>query len=864
MRDGDRLLALALSRPSDALVEARAVLAGRPSAEQASWAHQAIGVVLRDFGDIEQAVRELRTALRWTRRTADRDREADVLASLGVALVMSGQTWRGLSALDEVIEGIATRDGGGVATGRILIRRAWALWAVGRNTDALRDANRAVALLSGTGDVVWEARAHDHRGTVHFALGAIDRADRDYARSEALFAESGQQLEYADTRQERAAAAFARGDVPAALALLDDAHRLVDELGVFEPELFVTKCTVLLAAGLSRDALAEIEVAVRRSERQRGSMIRRAELLVSAARAAHATGDFAAAEQRSSQALALFRRQHRPLWAARAELVLLSARHDAGDRSARLLSQARRLAARLDDLDVARAAEAHLLAGRLALARARDAEAERHLRAAASSKGRDLRTRTVGWLARATLYGAQQRWAAMLSACSRGLTLIDTYLRTLGATELRTEATAQGAELAGIALRHAVRRSDARQVLVWSERWRAIALAVPPVRSHADGSLMSDLAALRHLAHRLDSVTGHGHVAPALHQERHRLEAAVRRRVLRTPAGTVDGAARSHLADLMSHLTDTTLIELTDVDGMLHAVVAGRGRIRLTPVGPTSAADRALAHTLFALRREASRRGRHRLDVEEISARLERDILGTSTNLLGQGPVVVVPTGRLHAVPWAFLPSLRDRDVSVAPSATAWLRARRAVPAGDRVVLVGGPRLSSGAEEVRRLAEKYPKASVLADGRATADRVLAAIDGARLVHIAAHGTFRADSPLFSALELDDGPLTVYDLERLERAPHRVVLASCSSAVEAPSGADELLGLVSALISLGSAGVFASVVPVDDPATVPLMLDLHRHLGRGCGLSAAHLLARRSARDDRAARLAAESFIALGV
>ena len=58
---------------------------------------------------------------------------------------------------------------------------------------------------------------------------------------------------------------------------------------------------------------------------------------------------------------------------------------------------------------------------------------------------------------------------------------------------------------------------------------------------------------------------------------------------------------------------------------------------------------------------------------------------------------------------------------------------------------------------------------------------MAAIDGAWLVHVAAHGTFRSDSPLFSAIELDDGPLTVYDLERLKRAPYRVILSSCNSA-----------------------------------------------------------------------------------
>ena len=282
------------------------------------------------------------------------------------------------------------------------------------------------------------------------------------------------------------------------------------------------------------------------------------------------------------------------------------------------------------------------------------------------------------------------------------------------------------------------------------------------------------------------------------------------------------------------------------------------------PVGPTALATHRLSHALFALRREATGRGTHQLDLDSIGARLEAALLGEVVRHFDDGPVVVVPTGRLHAVPWSLLPSLRSRPTSVAPSAAAWLRARNAVPPStERVVLIGGPQLSTGLEEVRSLSDLYPDAVVLTDGDAKAEAALEAMDGASLVHVAAHGTFRADSPLFSALELDDGPLTVYDLERLERAPHRVVLSSCSSALGGPSGADELLGLVSALVALGSSGVVASVVPVNDPATVPLMLGLHGRLRAGDGLAGALAQARASAGVGRQARTAAQSFIALG-
>ena len=253
----------------------------------------------------------------------------------------------------------------------------------------------------------------------------------------------------------------------------------------------------------------------------------------------------------------------------------------------------------------------------------------------------------------------------------------------------------------------------------------------------------------------------------------------------------------------------------------------------------------------------------HRSTSARSARRLERALLGPVVETLAASSVVVVPTGGLHAVPWALLPGLRGRAVTVAPSAAYWLRGQRSLATDSgRVVLVGGPHLSTGATEVRRLAERYPEAVVLAGGDATSERVLAAMDGARLVHVAAHGTFRSDSPLLSALELDDGPLTVYDLERLGRAPHRVVLSSCNSAIGAPSGADELLGVVSALMTLGSVGVVASVVPVDDPGTVPFMLALHR-LMEDQPLGRAVVEARRAVRDDPSASIAAASFIALG-
>jgi hypothetical protein len=286
-----------------------------------------------------------------------------------------------------------------------------------------------------------------------------------------------------------------------------------------------------------------------------------------------------------------------------------------------------------------------------------------------------------------------------------------------------------------------------------------------------------------------------------------------------------------------------------------------RQALRRAAHGPAVAPDDAAVHAWLAA----------------LGERLDRVLLGDSGAHLGEGNVVIVPPGRLQAVPWGLLPRLRSRAVSVAPSAASWLRARRSAgevseAPGSGVVLVRGPGLASGGAEVPLLGALYgadagdgPRAApvVLGGGTATARRVLDAIDGAGLAHIAAHGTFRADSPLFSSLRLDDGPLTVYDLERLRRGPRRLILSSCDSGIAAPAGADEVLGLASSLLPLGTAGIVASVVPVNDAAVVPLMTALHRELRGGATLPEALRNARPGPESDPVAAATGWSFICLG-
>jgi tetratricopeptide (TPR) repeat protein len=861
----DDLLPLTLSRPGEALARARSVLATRPGPREASMAHQAAGIVLREFGDVEAGVRELRLSLRLARRSGLAEREADVLATLGVGLVYAGRTAAGLRAFDRAV---LLSDG--VLKARVLHRRGIALWTLGRHAAALEDARQAVAELSRADDKLWTARALNQRGLVYTALGAPGRADADFEAAVRLFAETGQVLESIYPIENRGRPALAAGDLPAALSYLDEAAARYRPLNVVTTGLSIDRCTVLLAAGLAADALAEADSALRAIESSRGRHTKKAELLLTAANCALAAARPQAALDWAQAAYRLSRSQHSELWAARAALVLIRAQYVAGQASAALLRRADHVCVRLADLESDDAAQAHLLAGRVALDLSRRAAAARHFSAAASSRRRGPPlSRVSGWTSQALQAQAAGDPRRLLAACRRGLAVLDEHRFTLGASELRAQATAHGAELALLAQRHAARAGPPRLLLAWSERWRATALAVPPVRPTADAELTDGLVALRAVTKLLERAQQQGTATATLRREQQRLENLVRACALRTRGNGDTGPGAIDIPELLDELGSTELIEIVDIDGLLYVLVCAAGKVRQFTAGRTADAARAADFARFALRRLARARpgddpGSALAILAESGPRLEQTLLGPAVRCLSGGPVIIVPPGRLHAIPWTLIPALRDCAVSVAPSARAWLKARLTRPPVDRhVVLARGPGLVSDGAEVTALATLYGDATVLADGEATTQRVLHAIEGAWLAHIAAHGTFRADSPLFSSLRLHDGALTVYDFERLDRAPYRVLLPSCDSGVQAPAGADELLGLVASLLPLGTAGIAAAIVPLNDEAAVPAMLELHQHLRTGQTIAESLNRIRQERSGDPVMHATAASLTALG-
>lgn len=853
---------MVFAAPNQALARAEEVLGSDPSPLHASVAHQVIGIWQRDWGDMRLALDHLRRARDLAARAESADREADVLAALGVALVVAGRTRQGLAALERGVEVCS-----GHTRARVLFRRAYASWVLGHHRAALEDVRRAIPVLRQADDVIWTARALTLRATVHLALGAVERADADFTAAEALWDTTGQEHDKADAVESRGLAAYRSGDIPAALRLLDEAQERYAKLGTPTFMLTIRRCEVLMAAGLAPEALTEADAAIRVLDGIGGQSTLKAELLLAAARAARHAGDAHTAIARADMAVRLFAGQRRTWWETHARLVLIEARVAAGRRSGRLVADAAAVADRLASFGAPAAPEASLLAGRIALGLGWQEDARRHLEVAARSRhGGPPLARMTGWAAQALWARAVGSDRGVLEACRRGLDVLDDHRTTLGASELRARATAQGAELAGLAARASLASGGPRRLLVWSERWRATVLSAPPTRPPADPALLSDLTAFREIAARAEEARMEGRPVPTLEREQRRLEREIRSRTLHMRGDAPGDGYRFDPGGLLERLgDDVRLVELAVLDGRVQVLLCAQGRVRRFEAGLLADAEREAEHVQAGLRRLAHPGAEARLPVVEAAGRrLEELLLGPAAAQLGSGPVVVVPPGRLHRVPWALLPSLRERVFSVSPSASSWLRARDTEPPpGGRQVLVRGPGLATEGAEVPELAGRYGSATVLEYDDARVPRVLEELDGAALAHIAAHGTFRADSPLFSSLGMADGPLIVHDFERLERSPYRIILSCCDTARFASVGADELLGLVTALLPLGTAGVVACSAPVNDEAVVPLMLTLHKGLSAGASMAEALRDARASLPGDSVHQATGWAFSAFG-
>jgi tetratricopeptide (TPR) repeat protein len=208
--------------------------------------------------------------------------------------------------------------------------------------------------------------------------------------------------------------------------------------------------------------------------------------------------------------------------------------------------------------------------------------------------------------------------------------------------------------------------------------------------------------------------------------------------------------------------------------------------------------------------------------------------------------LAIVPHGLLHRVPFHALfdgeSYLLERfEVSYAPSAKVYSLCQERISRGlDKVLAlsVADPLIPAVTEEAQAVSRHFPAAEVLSDQQATVEALRAKAPDCSVLHLACHGMFRSDNPMFSSLKLCDGWLTAADVLDLDLAGALVTLSACESGRNEVFAGDELIGLTRAFLGAGAATLVASLWLVQDETTAELMERWYEHLRRGVGRAAA--------------------------
>jgi CHAT domain-containing protein len=136
------------------------------------------------------------------------------------------------------------------------------------------------------------------------------------------------------------------------------------------------------------------------------------------------------------------------------------------------------------------------------------------------------------------------------------------------------------------------------------------------------------------------------------------------------------------------------------------------------------------------------------------------------------------------------------------------------------------------ADEVVAVAGLLPNSTVYLAEQATLNVLQEKGAASDFIHIATHGYFRNDNPLFSGVRLGDGNLQVYDLYHLSLPAELITLSGCATGLNATARGDELLGLQRGLLYAGARSLLLTMWDVNDRSTAQFMQLFYQKLLEG--------------------------------
>ena len=301
---------------------------------------------------------------------------------------------------------------------------------------------------------------------------------------------------------------------------------------------------------------------------------------------------------------------------------------------------------------------------------------------------------------------------------------------------------------------------------------------------------------------------------------------------------------------------DAVLLEYFSSGDALSAFVVTSGGVRCVErFAPLEEVEGVLKRLEFYLSRVALG-GLHAqvYGEERLQQRVDEQLRALHEHLLApldlelKGHLVVVPHGSLYAVPFTALYDgerylLDKTQVSVAPSAAVYRFCKAKRSRGASLVAFGvsdnevSSTLPAVRGEVEKVTEGVVAAQVYLGERATRAAFFEQAPAASLLHLATHGSYRPDNPMYSGLRLADGWLNARDLYGTRLRADLVVLSACESGLTESYGY-EPFGLVRAFLHAGAVSLVASLWSVKDAQTAEFMHAFYDALKRGDQVAAA--------------------------
>ncbi|HKT48288.1 MAG TPA: CHAT domain-containing protein [Candidatus Acidoferrales bacterium] len=219
--------------------------------------------------------------------------------------------------------------------------------------------------------------------------------------------------------------------------------------------------------------------------------------------------------------------------------------------------------------------------------------------------------------------------------------------------------------------------------------------------------------------------------------------------------------------------------------------------------------------------------------------------------------LTIVPHGLLHYLPFHALHDgenflIDSHTISYAPSASVYALTQSQVApqtSGALILGVPDPRAPLIRSEVESLHRELPESELHLGAAASHELFFRRAPQKRILHIATHGTFRPDNPMFSAIRLGDGDLYLYELFHLKLSADLLTLSGCGTGLSSISEGDELLGLARGALYAGARSLLLSLWDVSDHSTEQFMAAFYRQCAEGQNLAQAFAKATKKVRES---------------